>query len=461
MVVQAGTALARIVIATPKRRLELALPEHLPIASMLHVVLKHAEDDPASAATGNWSLRRLDGTSLDISKTLAAQNVRDGEILHLAEMTATWPEPDFDDVVEAIASGSRRQGALWTANATRLTGLVVSGITLAAGLGVVAMSGKPWWMGGSAAIATAIILVLIGIALSRALADAVAGAVVAGLSLPYALLGGAFLVGGVDSVSEMGAPHFLAGSAALLLLSTIAYLGVGDTNRIPVAGIFTALYGLIGGGLAVAGFKGAEASAIVISITTLLLPAMPLLAIRLVRMPLPTVPRTADDLVNAEPVADHDVVTRATSRADEILTGSIFGSSIVTIGCLAALAINGSVASLLLVGVVAGATMLRARLLLTVRHRVPLLASGLIGLVTLPLLAAAAAPAAVRVAVVLVVLVIVATAVIAAGLTYSTRPPSPRLGRLGDTLDVILQLAVVPVACSVLGLYGFMRALNG
>jgi len=50
---------------------------------------------------------------------------------------------------------------------------------------------------------------------------------------------------------------------------------------------------------------------------------------------------------------------------------------------------------------------------------------------------------------------------IAAGATYSRRPPSPYLGRAADVLDTLMVVAVVPVACAVLGLYGRARGLLG
>ncbi|TBL27532.1 type VII secretion integral membrane protein EccD, partial [Verrucosispora sp. SN26_14.1] len=68
---------------------------------------------------------------------------------------------------------------------------------------------------------------------------------------------------------------------------------------------------------------------------------------------------------------------------------------------------------------------------------------------------------AARVLAVLPVALVAAGLAAAAGLAYSRRPPSPRLARLGDVCDILLQLAIVPVACSVLGLYAFMRAING
>ncbi len=50
---------------------------------------------------------------------------------------------------------------------------------------------------------------------------------------------------------------------------------------------------------------------------------------------------------------------------------------------------------------------------------------------------------------------------IVAALRYSRRPPSVYLGRVGDIFDVLLVLATAPIACAVLGLYGFIRGLSG
>src|SRR5688500_4718816 len=103
VVTQAGTALTRLVIAAPKGRVDLALPEHLPLVSLLPAVLRHTGDDPAvdGSREGGWALRRSDGAGLDLTRSLAAQNVRDGEILHLVPRRSDWPELSYDDMVDA------------------------------------------------------------------------------------------------------------------------------------------------------------------------------------------------------------------------------------------------------------------------------------------------------------------------------------------------------------------------
>jgi type VII secretion integral membrane protein EccD len=462
VVTQAGTGLARIAVVAPSRRIDLALPEHLPLVGLLPAVLRQADEDPSDgSAHGGWTLRRTDGSTLDLARTLSSQNIRDGETLHLVPRRADWPELTYDDLMEAVADGARRRGRAWTPAATRLTGLIVAGILLAIGLAVVLTAGKPGWTGGAAALGVAIVLLGGGILLSRAMADSVAGAVLAGLALPYAAAGGALIIAGGEPLSAFGAPHVLFGSAMLLVAGVLGILGVGDGSRVFVAAVFTGVSGCIAALLAYGPLDAAGAAAVVVGAGALLLPAMPLLAVRLGKMPMPVLPRSAEDLVRDDPQPSRAQVYQATARADEVLTGMIFGAAAVTVAGLIALTAAGTVATLLLAGVVTAAYLLRVRLVATVRHRVPLLVTGLTGVALLPLLGAADAAPTVRVVALLPGVLLVAGVAVGAGLTYSRRPPSPRLARLGDIADIVLQLSIVPIACSVLGLYSFMRALGG
>lgn len=462
MVTQAGTGLARIAIVAPDRRLDLALPEHLPLVGMLPAVLRQAAEHPSDGtAHGGWMLRRTDGTAIDLNRTLAAQNIRDGETLHLAPRRTEWPELAYDDLMEAVAAGARRRGIAWNPLATRLTGLIVASALLLTGLAVILGSEEPGWLGGVIALSAAAGLLLGGIVLSRAMADSLAGAVLAAAGLPYAFVGGVLVIGTGESVWALGAPHILLGSAVLLLTGLLGILGVGDAARVFVAAVYAGIWGMLGGLFALGSLDAVQGAAIVVSGVTLLLPAMPLLAVRLGKVPMPALPRTVEDLLRDEPQPRREAVYQATARADEVLTGMIFGSIVVTVGCLIVLTAAGSVSALVLTGVVSLGYLLRARLVPTVRHRVPMLVGGLIGLALLPLVGAADAETVVRVLAVLPVAMVAAGISVSAGLAYSRRAPSPRLARFGDFLDILLQLAVVPVACGVLGLYTFMRALNG
>src|SRR5215467_11199849 len=67
----------------------------------------------------------------------------------------------------------------------------------------------------------------------------------------------------------------------------------------------------------------------------------------------------------------------AVVRTDEVLTGLLIGAAVLHVACAAVVLGGGGPAGLVLVGVVAVVNLLRARLFVTLRHRLPLLIAGL------------------------------------------------------------------------------------
>ncbi|MGY0231270.1 type VII secretion integral membrane protein EccD [Longispora urticae] len=454
-----GLGLARVTIATPRRRIDVALPEQSALTELLPRILAHAGEAIADdgEAHGGWILRRSDGTPLTAGRTLTANGVRDGEILHLLPRRADWPELDYDDVVDAIATGAKAYGPAWSGAATRRAGLVASGVALALGWFAVLASGPGWLGPGLFALGVGLVLVLTGTVLSRALSDGLAGAVLAAYGLPYGFLGG-FLV--LAQGRELTAGDLLLGSSVLLVLAVAGYVGVADAPRIFAAGILTALLGLLGALLGL--WLGAAGSAaLVASLLLAVTSAFPLLSMRLGKLPVPVVPANAAALDASVPLPPRVTVFAAVARADELLTGLLLGAAVVSAACAVVLVLKGGVAGLILAGVVSSAYLLRARLFPAVRHRLPLLGAGIAGLAVLGVGLLAAAPPLARLLVVAVVLLVVAGLVATAGLVYGRRTPSPYLGRTADILDVALVISVIPVACQVLGLYALVRGLAG
>src|SRR5215470_19780985 len=76
-----GVGLARVTVATPQRRLDVALPENALVAELLPHLLRHAGDELPDDGErhGGWTLRRATGAELDAARSLAVQGVRDGE----------------------------------------------------------------------------------------------------------------------------------------------------------------------------------------------------------------------------------------------------------------------------------------------------------------------------------------------------------------------------------------------
>ena len=457
------TGLVRVTVAAPARRIDLALPERSPLAELLPALLRHAGEDlaDAGATAGGWVLRRVDGTVLEPARTLAAHRVRDGEVLHLTHARTDWPELEYDDLVDAIASGSSRLGTTWGPRHTRTTGLALGLLaTVLCVLGVL-RAGPPWGGPGWWALGAAALLLAVGVLLARALGDAGAGAVAATAGLPFAFVGGALVLSGGRELADLGAAQLLAGCAALLLASVVGLLGVVDRATFFVGGATLGLVGLIGAWLTTwDALEGYESAAIVAGLGLAFSPLLAPLALRLSRVPMPVLPKEAADLMRDDPQPPRAAVYAAVLRADSLLSGMLGGLAVATIFSLVLLIRSDSTAGLILVCLLTVGFLLRSRLYPIVRQRLLMLIPGVVGgscLAVGPLMATQADLLAVTGP----CLLLVGGAVALLGVLHSTREPSPYFGRYAEILEVIVVLAILPVACSVLGLYGYLRGLGG
>ncbi|MCW3813138.1 type VII secretion integral membrane protein EccD [Micromonospora sp. DR5-3] len=465
------SGLARVTISAPQRRVDVALPEQVPLAELLPEVLRHAGEGLADDGErhGGWVLRRTDGAVLATAQALLPQGVRDGEVLHLVPARAEWPELEYDDVVEAIAEGARRRGVAWSPAATRAATLAGAAVPLAVGLLAVLAAGPGHRTGWPVAAAVALLLVLAATAGSRAYGDGLVGATLGGYALPYAAASGALAVGSGDPVGPfgplrwVGAPELLAGSVALLLVSVLGLLGVASRSRVFVAGAATGAAGALAalGGLFL---DPAGTAAVLLCGLVFALGGLPLLAIRLGKLPLPpitlpaTTPAGGPDGVRDLP--DQGRVHAAVTRTEEMLTGMLLGHAGLAVAAVVVLATAGGLAGRLLVAVGCAVLLLRSRLFVAVRHRVPAVAAGLAGYALLGAVLADRAGVTGRLALAVGGLAVALVAV-AAGATYARRPVSPYLGRLADLTDTALVVSLVPVACAVLDLYDRARGLLG
>jgi EccD-like transmembrane domain len=148
------------------------------------------------------------------------------------------------------------------------------------------------------------------------------------------------------------------------------------------------------------------------------------------------------------------------ARTEQLLTGMLIGHAVLCVAAAAVLVIAGGLAGRILVAVAAAALLLRSRLFVTTRQRIPLLLGGFGGFAALGAGIVWHADTGALLGVV-VLGVVAALLVVVAGATYSQRPPSPYLGRTADLLDTVIVISVVPVACAVLGLYEQVRGIGG
>jgi type VII secretion integral membrane protein EccD len=467
-------SLVRVTLAAPARRIDLALPENAPVAELLPGLLRRAGPTLAdNLPDGGWLLRRADGTPVDNAGTLAAQHIRDGDVLHLVPGSLNWPELEYDDLVDAIAAGAGRTGRRWAPRHTRRAGLAASVPAVLLALLGVLQAGPPWPGPGRAALLIAVLLLAAATGLARVARDAGAGSVPAALALPAAFLAGALLLGGSSMAGQpsaglwsgtfsgagllLGGP-LLGGCAAMLVAAVVAALGVAD--RLPVF-VAAATAGLLGGASAAAvtlGLTGGDgAAAVVAAVVFLFSPLLGPLAARLGRLPTPMLPRTAADLVRDDPQPPRHAVYAKVLRADALLTGMIAGGALTAAGAAAVLAGDAGLPAVLLLVVLTLGFGVRARLYPAVRHRLPILIAAAAAAAALAVAFLAAQPLSVTVPALLAVTALATTA----ALIYSRRPAGAALARYAELLEVLLVLACVPVVCAVLQLYGLVRGLGG
>ena len=476
-----SVGLARVTISAPQRRVDVALPEHVPLAELLPEVLRHAGEGLADDGErhGGWVLRRTDGVALATAQGLFPQGIRDGEVLHLVPARDDWPELEYDDVVEAIAEGARRRGTVWHPASTRTATLIAGAMLLALALIAVLGAGASWSGTPYLGLGVALLLTLSGVTASRAYADARAGAALGACAMPFAFAGGAALVatepgdrvGAFTLLPWIGGPELLCGAVALLLFAALGGAGVAAGLRIFAAGVTVGLLAAVAALVSLL-TTAAGAAAVLISILVCGIGMLPLLAIRFGKMPTPPVslptgaaaegftaaPSTGTpDLARERP--DRATVFAAVTRTEELLAGMLLGHAVLAAGAFLVLATADSLSARLLIAISAAALLLRSRLFVTLRQRVPLIAGGLFGVAALgvDLLAGTSTPVRIGVCVAAVLL---ALATVAAGATYSRKPPSPYLGRAADLLDGLVVVSVIPVACAVVGLYSAVGAIS-
>jgi type VII secretion integral membrane protein EccD len=458
-----STGLSRVTIVAPHTRVDLALPSDIPLADLLPTLLGYAgdrlADDPA--AMQGWALSRLGGIALDSSRTPTQLEVRDGELLYLRPRGADNPELVFDDVVDAVATATQERAGRWRPATTRRFGLTLGLAALLGGALAVLFSGPPQLAPGLVGLGVALALLVTAVVLSRAVGDSQTAVAFALTALAYAAVGGLLLFGGDRKLAGLAAPHVLTAATALLLVTAIAAVGVADAAPVFLGAAVCSLALGIGSVIALlTGSGGAGAAAVVVPVALGALPALPMLAYRLGRLPIPSVPGGPEDLKTDTESVDGARVLTSSEHADAFLAGMLSTISAITaVG--AVLVSTASYAGVVLAAVLGLVLLARARWFRSRNQRIPLLVAGAIALGAAAVGGFQPSDSMVRLTAVTGGLLVIAVISISYGLAGAGRKASPMWGRTLDMFEVVLILAVVPLAVWVSGLYDWIRTVRG
>lgn len=449
----------RITVISSEFRADLAVPVHIPVAELLTTLVASLGRQVADegAANGGWILQRACEPALDPAASLAASQIRDGDVLHLRTRAAQLPEIAFDDVLDAVATGVLTRTARWQGSHTAATSIALGAGLLILGLVTIVFSGPSWAVPSATAAVAAALLLGTSAALARAYHHRAAALVSATAAVAYAGAAGAMAVGRHDTLWHFGAPEALLGACAALFVAVIAMLSIGAGISGLTAVVTASLLAAIGTGVDTGTALGPDGtSALVAAVALALSPMLPMLAFRLSRLPLPSIPADAADLRRDQSTVDGARILRHATLADQFLSGLLGGVALAVAGSSVLLAAGGASACVLAL-VLGAICLLRARLFAGRGQRVWLLVAGAVAVAAVILLRAAELGPGARILAVAVPAVAVSVILLALAIALPARRYAPPWSRTADIVEALLVLSVIPLALAVMGVYGAVR----
>ncbi|MFD9029908.1 type VII secretion integral membrane protein EccD [Streptomyces sp. NPDC059567] len=485
----AATGFCRVTVVAPDSRIDVALPEDIAVADVYPEILRLTGQTQTAGTPTGYHLVRRDGSVLDGARTLAAQQVLDGEVLSLRPFAQSLPPAVFDDVSDAVASAVTRDRHLWSDDLLRGAGLV-GGVLLLVLMGFVLWFADPvrhdmHSLPGVVAGAAGVLLTAFAGVRARVYGDR-ATAVALGLgALPLLLIAGSGIVG-PDAGHGPGQLQFLLGCVTVLVASVtlVALTPSGDAPF--VAATFLAAVGTLATFLAILSESSAtETAAVCAPVAVGLVAFLPGLSARFARLPIGYAsPRSAtDDEFHADPnqtpdeaqPVDGERIALQARRGHEMLLGLVGGCAAVVVGSAAVLGFAGNVWGQLLALASGLAMLLRARLFRYTSQVACVLVAG-IAAIALLILGLSLNPPADLVKDLLIygdrggldIRTIWLTAAVAAGAALVTaigliiprKGLSPFWGRLLDLTEGFVLLSLVPLCLAVLDVFMAARSLT-
>ncbi|MFE9428856.1 type VII secretion integral membrane protein EccD [Kitasatospora sp. NPDC006697] len=477
-----ATGFCRVTVVAPDSRIDVALPEDVPLADVYPEVLRLSGQSQQEGEPTGFHLVRRDGTVLDSGLPLAAQQVRDGDLLSLRPFAESLPPAVYDDVADAIATAVEADRRFWNPDLMRAFGLIGSTLLIVL-LGFALwfsslthdMHGLPGVLAGVAAV------VLTGFAGVRArVYDDTGAALALGIgALPHALIAGTGVLAVAHRYDGPGRLQFLVGCVAVLVVSVLLVGLLPERDSVFVAAAFLATAGTLATFAAV--MMPTTAVSHIAAVAGIAAVAavgfLPSLSARFARLPIGfsapgqtrtrSSSRTGEETSRAETV-QYERIAHQARRGHEMLVGLVGGSAAVVVGACAVLGFSDAMYPQLLALALGISTMLRARLFRYTAQVFSLTIAGLVALGLLILGLSLHTPlfilrATSSTAVDLRTLWLGGSIALGAGLLIAialvvpSRGVSPFWGRILDLVDSLLLMSLVPLALAVLDIYALAR----
>ncbi|WP_037572294.1 type VII secretion integral membrane protein EccD [Phaeacidiphilus oryzae] len=485
MSTSATTGFCRVTVVAPDSRIDVALPEDIPLADVYPEVLRISGQIQDEGAPAGYHLVRRDGSVLDSSLPLAAQQVRDGDVLSLRPFAESLAPAVYDDVADAIATAVSDDSRTWASSLMGISGLIGASVLLV-------LLGLALWFsnlqhnmhslpGVLAALSAVLLLALSGIR-SRVYEDK-GSAIALGLAaLPHAMIAGSGAFDFGQTQLGPGRVQFLTGSIAVLLASVLLVALLPDGDAPFVSAAFASVIGTLAAfGMVLTSASAREVAACAGVVAVGVIGFLPALSARFARLPVAfQSPQQGGAGRRGEPTSaaafaeEYDSVAARARRGHELLVGLVGGCAAVIVGSAVVLGFVDSAWPEWTALALGLATMLRARLFQYRAQVLCLLVAGISSIALLVLGLSLHMPryiqehlmqndsAAVSIRTVWLAAAIAAGAAIlvAIGLVVPKRGVSPFWGRLLDIVDGLTLAALIPLALAVVDVYGTVRGFT-
>jgi type VII secretion integral membrane protein EccD len=478
-----GTGFCRVTVVAPDGRVDVALPEDIPVADLYPEILRLSGQGPAPGAPVGYHLVRRDGSVLEGSRSLAAQRILDGELLSLRPFSESLPPAVFDDVSDAVASAVARDRTLWSDGLMRASGLLGGSVLLVLLAFVLwtsdplhDMHGLPGILGGVAGV---LLLALAGVR-ARVYDDRGSAVALGAGAMANAAVAGSGLLSLADG-QGIGRLQFLLACAAVLVVSVILTIVSPGGDGPFVAFVFASAVGLLVTFVAImTGMTPSETAAVCAPLAVGSLAFLPGLSTRFARLPIgfepprTTVGDYGNDPAAAQGPVDARRIAAQARRGHELLLGLVGGCALVAVGSAAVLGFSDSVWAQLLALATGVAMLMRAHLFRYTTQVGCALAAGLGALVLLGLGLALNPPTAlfidamkgdstaldIRTVWLTAAIAAIAALIVAIGLTVPRKGVTPFWGRFLEIAETFVLLTLVPLCLAVFDVYHSIRALT-
>ncbi|MEV6839670.1 type VII secretion integral membrane protein EccD [Streptomyces sp. NPDC051133] len=479
-----GLGFCRVTIVAPDSRIDVALPDDVPVADLYPEILRLSQQSPETGAPVGYHLVRTDGTVLDSARSFAAQRILDGELLTLRPFAESLPPAVFDDVAEAVATAVTKQHKLWSGELTRAAGLVGGGV-LPALLAFVAWTADPRHdmngLAGILAAVTGILLVVLSAVRARVYDDR-GSAVALGLgALPNIGVAGSGLLP-LTAGEGIGRLQFLLACAAVLVAALVLALCSPHGDGPFVSFVFASAVALVVVFVAtLTHWSATEMAGLCAPVAVGALAFLPGMSMRFARLPIgfenPSsgTPRSAYGTESAAPEpVDTGRIEAQARRGHELLVGLVGGCALLAVGASAVLGFSDDIWAQLLALATGVAMLMRAGLFRYTAQVAPVLAAGLGALVLLGLglalnpprhvmleaLAGHRTDLDIRTIWLIAVIAAAGALVTTLGLVLSRGGLTPFWGRFLEIGEGFVLLTLIPLTLAVFDVYASARAMT-